>query len=184
MNPIPARFYRVQHDGSYTIFDHVDGFESPGHYQMAYSFWLNRGKLESHLNWKARSDQPTPFISVFDNLGKLFTRSAISKCTSLLILLVFAGDANDRALLLRQRNTGVFVAEIDTSSLQGAVLDIEFAEGVIKLPVWVNEESGVTIVSTSAVRTHLEVGLSVSQESEWFALDHIPYSMIRGIRNY
>ncbi|PLB39040.1 uncharacterized protein BDW47DRAFT_124961 [Aspergillus candidus] len=162
MNPIPARFYRVQHDGSYTIFDHVDGFESPGHYQMAYSFWLNRGKLESHLNWKARSDQPTPFISVFDNLG----------------------DANDRALLLRQRNTGVFVAEIDTSSLQGAVLDIEFAEGVIKLPVWVNEESGVTIVSTSAVRTHLEVGLSVSQESEWFALDHIPYSMIRGIRNY
>ncbi|PKY02316.1 hypothetical protein P168DRAFT_284037 [Aspergillus campestris IBT 28561] len=171
MNPIPPRFYRVQHNGSYTIFDHADGFESRGHYQMAYAFWLNK-------------DEPTPFISVFDNLGRLFTRSAKSKCTPLLILLVFAGDANERALLLRRRNTGVFVAEIDTSSLQGAILDIQSAVGVIRLPVWVNEKSGITFVSTSAVRTHLEVKLSVSQRSEWFALDHIPYSMIRGIRNY
>ena len=63
----PRHFYRVQSNKSYTLYDKDDGFEANGHYHMMYCHWLNKGKVECHLNWHDRSKQPTPFISVFDN---------------------------------------------------------------------------------------------------------------------
>ena len=71
MDTIPPSLYRIQHNNSYTIFEPTHGFESRGHYLMGYSFWLNKGRLESHLTWSARPDEPSPFISAFDNRGRL-----------------------------------------------------------------------------------------------------------------
>jgi hypothetical protein len=60
----PTQFYRVQYDTSFTQFD-SDGFEAKGR-------GINSAKLMDHLNWAARPDLPTPFISVFDNFGILY----------------------------------------------------------------------------------------------------------------
>ena len=60
-------FYRAQSDKSYTYYEDGYGFEAKGHYLMDLSHWLNKGKLERHLDWHDRSSEPTPFISVFDD---------------------------------------------------------------------------------------------------------------------
>jgi hypothetical protein len=63
----PKRFYRVQSDRSFTLYDATDGFKAQGHYHMGNSHWINKGKFQRHLDWSDRSDEPTPFISLFDN---------------------------------------------------------------------------------------------------------------------
>ncbi|KAL4994475.1 hypothetical protein BDV10DRAFT_203803 [Aspergillus recurvatus] len=70
MHSIPPSFYRIQHDRSCPIFNPQDGFESHGHYLMPYSFWLNSGRIRSHLVWGDSPVEPTPFISVFDDIAK------------------------------------------------------------------------------------------------------------------
>ncbi|OJZ79618.1 hypothetical protein ASPFODRAFT_54946 [Aspergillus luchuensis CBS 106.47] len=163
MNTIPPFFYRVQHDRSYTIFDPQTGFESNGHYSMPYSFWLNKGKVESHSDWQARPIQPTPFISVFDDRAKADERLKHHRC---------------------QSDTGIILATIDTSSLSPTIIDIYFANNTtVRLSAWENNE-GTTFVSTQAFREHLRVQTSISQASEWFALDCMPLNMICQIEAY
>lgn len=66
---IPA-LYRVQHKGSFTYHDGHEGFVARGRYFMDYSHWINPTKVRMHLKWKDRSNEPSPFISLFDNLRK------------------------------------------------------------------------------------------------------------------
>jgi hypothetical protein len=74
-NAIPTRafvmriFYRVQHRDSFTKFDPTYGFDSNARYIMAYDLWINKDRIEGHLDWNTRSREPTPFISVFGNFG-------------------------------------------------------------------------------------------------------------------
>lgn len=98
-------------------------------------------------------------------------------------LLVFTAEAEIRAQHHVRLNTGVFLAEINTSSLQPTFLDIEFADRVVQLPAWGNMES-VKFISTRAIRKHLGVQASISWNSEWLALDYIPCNMIRRVRSY
>ena len=63
------KFYRAQSDRSFTEYT-ANQFQSRGSYFVHNSHWLNKGKIERHLAWNDRSVQPTPFISVFDNLRK------------------------------------------------------------------------------------------------------------------
>ena len=184
MESIPPQFYRVQHNKSFTSSSSTGGFESPGHYHMSYSFWITKQKLESHLHWGACPNEPTPFISVFSDFGKLYAGLAKYICTFYIFLLTFAARADARARYLRNSNTGVFIAKIDTSLLRLQILEYEVDGRVVRLPVWEDEESGMTFISTSAVRMHLGVDSSISQVSEWFALDYILYSRIRGIEHY
>jgi hypothetical protein len=69
------RFYHVQVQdeaikvNSFTTYNAQRGFEANASYSMAYCHWLNKAKIERHLDSHDRSQQPTPFISVFDNYG-------------------------------------------------------------------------------------------------------------------
>ncbi|KAL8840789.1 MAG: hypothetical protein Q9176_003635 [Flavoplaca citrina] len=67
MAPPPQFFYRVQHRGSYTTYNPYNGFVSRGHYDVHPAELLNKRTVEAHLDWGDRSNQPSPFISVFDN---------------------------------------------------------------------------------------------------------------------
>ncbi|KNG89135.1 hypothetical protein ANOM_002999 [Aspergillus nomiae NRRL 13137] len=157
MSQLPYQFFRCQHDGPFTWFSPWEGFESRGHYHLPLSHWLNREKIEEHLDWRRRPLQPSPFISVFNN----------------------EYDANRRAQYhVGHGCSGVFVAEIDTTTLEPVLLPITFAHETVQLPVWTNSDN-TTFISTRAVRWHLGVSHSVSQLSEWFALNYIPASMIR-----
>ncbi|KAL8877537.1 MAG: hypothetical protein Q9198_004464 [Flavoplaca austrocitrina] len=69
MAPPPQFFYRVQHRGSYTTYNPYNGFVSRGHYDVHPAELLNKRTVEAHLDWGDRSNQPSPFISVFDNYG-------------------------------------------------------------------------------------------------------------------
>ncbi|KAL4931888.1 uncharacterized protein BDV17DRAFT_227850 [Aspergillus undulatus] len=160
MHSIPPSFYRVQHDRSYTIFNPQDGFESNGHYLMPYSFWINNGRIRSHLMWGDSPVEPTPFISVFDDIAEARKRVRHHQCR---------GD------------TGIFIAEIDTSSLCPKILDIEFADITIQLPAWANNQ-GTTFISSRVVREHLRIQNCIFQDSEWFALDYIPINIVHKIR--
>lgn len=83
----------------------------------------------------------------------------------------------------RQRESGIIVATIDTSSLRPTTIDVYFANTTVRLPAWENNE-GTTFVSTQAFREHLRVQTSISQASEWLALDRIPLNMICQIEAY
>jgi hypothetical protein len=63
-------FFRVQHERSFTYYEPSVGFEAKGFYWMDYSHWFNPLKVRKHLDWNDKSSEPSPFISVFDNLGK------------------------------------------------------------------------------------------------------------------
>ena len=65
---LPLQLYRCQHRESFTIWD-GERFGSAGWYATQASYWLNAEKISRHLNWKDRSEQPTPFISLFANSG-------------------------------------------------------------------------------------------------------------------
>ena len=71
INPAPSALYRVQHEKSFTYHDRHEGFVANGQYYMDYSHWINAKKVRNHLNWNDTSDEPSPFISLFDNLGKV-----------------------------------------------------------------------------------------------------------------
>jgi len=68
MSTAPKAFYRVQHRSSYTRYD-KDGFYANARYSMHYHHWINQAKFNNHLNRKDRPLEPTPYISVFENLG-------------------------------------------------------------------------------------------------------------------
>lgn len=67
---LPPNLYREQHEKSFTSYEPGHGFFARGHYLMDWCHWINKGKIEKHLNWNNRSDEPTPFISTFNNYGK------------------------------------------------------------------------------------------------------------------
>lgn len=71
--------------------------------------------------------------------------------------------------------------EIDGSKLRQDTLRIKPANGdPIILPIWTMYEGGETtiFVSTKVMREYLGVNPRLGQLSEWFAIDHIPLSMI------
>jgi hypothetical protein len=73
MDPtLPPRFYRVQHNNSFTYYSQENGFLSQASYYIDFNHWLNQAKIAKHLDWMDRSLQPTPFISMFDNIGVCF----------------------------------------------------------------------------------------------------------------
>lgn len=63
-------FYRVQHSSSFTDYGLNTGFHAKGRYYMRTDHIINAQRINSHLNWGARPTEPSPYISVFDNLGK------------------------------------------------------------------------------------------------------------------
>ena len=69
-NPLPRRFYRVQHDHSFSTYHTLTGFSSAGYYKMDPRHWLNARRISGHLDARARPAEYTPFISVCDNRGK------------------------------------------------------------------------------------------------------------------
>jgi hypothetical protein len=76
-------------------------------------------------------------------------------------------------------DTGVLLAEINTRSLRGSVLEVESGgDDMIYLGVWENLD-GVVFISTVELRRHIGVQVSLSQQSAWFAIEEIPASMIR-----
>jgi hypothetical protein len=83
----------------------------------------------------------------------------------------------------RRGDTGIFIAEIDTSSLYLTVLDIKFADITIRLPAWADNQ-GTIFISMRAVREYLRVQNGIIQGSEWLALDYIPINMIHKIKAF
>ena len=69
-------FWRVQSDLSFTILDDrgLSTFRREGPIEP----WLTKENLERHLNPSNRWDEPVPFISLFDNLGKQIPASSLS----------------------------------------------------------------------------------------------------------
>ncbi|TDZ39489.1 hypothetical protein CTRI78_v010585 [Colletotrichum trifolii] len=152
-------FYRVQSDQSFTHYDEEVGFAPQGNYYMNYEHWVTKDRIEAQLNWKARPLEPSPFISVFDNL-----------------------DAKRRAAMLKDvQHTGVFVAEIRVSSPETESLDVGYANDKTLPVLTTMDETGVctsAFFSTHDARRHLAVDHRVSQLSEWFTLGSIPHNMI------
>jgi hypothetical protein len=86
-------------------------------------------------------------------------------------------DASRRAELHRKQDRrNIFIAQIDTSALQKSSLKLVFLDETVNLPIWESDE--VVFISTRAIREHLRIDYRISQESEWFALEHIPSSLI------
>ncbi|KAJ3566824.1 hypothetical protein NPX13_g6989 [Xylaria arbuscula] len=161
---LPTNFYRVQDEHSFTLYDNSgnNGFESRGHYCMDYSHWINQGRFNAHLDWKHKTSEPTPFISVFDNEDDAKTWAAqryLKKCRKIIVVRIFTRD------------------------LKPIVLPINFQERTVQLPAW-EHPSGCVFLSTYNVRRELSVPVSVSRESEWFALDFIPATMITGVKRF
>ncbi|KAF1966101.1 hypothetical protein BU23DRAFT_560558 [Bimuria novae-zelandiae CBS 107.79] len=155
----PSVFYRAQHRRSFTHYDSQYGFEAQGRYLMDYSHWINKQKIESHLNRNARPLEPTPFISVFDNRA----------------------SANSRAQIFRNRGyRDVFIAEIRPGGLECTSLPLRFFEGVVDLPAWIAPE-GTIFLSSADLRRYLHVDVAISDRHEWLAIEWIPASMIRVI---
>lgn len=76
------------------------------------------------------------------------------------------------------------LAEIDTYRLSQSVLEIESDTGTpIRLPVW-KDPGACVFISTVELRRHIGVDTSISQESEWFAIEEIPASMIRRLTHF
>ena len=68
MEDRPQLLQRVQHAGSFTQLAQ-EGLFAQGHYFMDRSHWLNKSKIQKHLDWNDKSLEPTPFISLFDSAG-------------------------------------------------------------------------------------------------------------------
>jgi hypothetical protein len=151
----PNAFYRVQHANSFTAFDE-QGFKSQASYLMDHCHWVNKAMFESHLKWKARPSEPTPYISVFDNMR----------------------DAQARAdVHLNQGHRIVLIAKIEPRYLNLTSWPIHFADMDVELPVWCSSD-GHTFISTAAIRRHLRVDVRISQASEWFAAEKISANLI------
>lgn len=68
--PAPQTLYRVQYKNSFTHYSNDQGFLAQGRYHMDYTHWFKPLKVRNHLDWKDRSLEPTPFISLFDDHGE------------------------------------------------------------------------------------------------------------------
>lgn len=68
-SPSPT-FYRVQDSSSFTLYSEDTGLNSNGKYFMRTDHIINAQRISTHLTWGARPSEPSPFISVFDNLGE------------------------------------------------------------------------------------------------------------------
>jgi hypothetical protein len=102
-----------------------------------------------------------------------------------LALTRLAADARERAAdHLQWGDRGIFMAKIDARSLEPSTLPLRFGHGTVRLPAWECRYGGPTFVSTSDVRRLLGVRVTVSQLSEWFALDYIPTDMIPRITTF
>lgn len=154
----PPMFYRVQHASSFTN-NEAGGFAAKGRYCMAdCHHWVNKEIFESHLDWEATPVEATPYISLFDKLA----------------------DAQNFANLLIGRGFGgVLIARIKppTPSLELTSWSIHLADQAVELPVW-RSSKGCTFISTAAIRRNLGVEVSVSRESEWFAVEEVPSNMV------
>ncbi|KAE9988527.1 hypothetical protein EG327_003323 [Venturia inaequalis] len=152
-------FWRVQDDQSFTHYDEQDGFVANGRYHSYWmSDWFNAKTVNNHLDWAARPKEKTPFISVFDNFDEAAQRATVHR--------------NHRG-----RGNNVFLAKIDTANLEERIWNIRFSNEVVRLPVWESDE--VVFISTNAIKTHIGgVAPGIGQRSEWFALHHIPASLI------
>ncbi|KAL8891089.1 MAG: hypothetical protein Q9215_001860 [Flavoplaca cf. flavocitrina] len=95
MAPPPQFFYRVQHRGSYTTYNPYNGFVSRGHYDVHPAELLNKRTVEAHLDWGDRSNQPSPFISVFDNYDMPTTERATMYSGEIAELLANIVDLSD-----------------------------------------------------------------------------------------
>jgi hypothetical protein len=159
MSDQPAKaFYRVHHAHSFTTFD-TRGFTSQASYSMERCYWVNKERFETHLFWKARPSEPTPYISVFDNLR----------------------DAQARANFhLKKGQRDVIIVKIEPRYLNLDSWSIDFADTDVGLPVWCDGD-GHTFISTDAIRRHLRVNVSISQASEWFAVENIKMSAVTKI---
>ncbi|KAL8784970.1 MAG: hypothetical protein Q9213_003631 [Squamulea squamosa] len=152
----PNPFYRVAHNRSFTIYHPVYGFESKGHYHMNPSHFITKRKVQGHLTWSDRPNEPTPFISVFDNYN----------------------DADKRAReFIEDGHRGVVIAEIDTMELQASILTLDTAEGSVNLQIW-QTPARDTFISVLALRQALHLEFWMGQASEWLALDTIPNDLI------
>jgi hypothetical protein len=74
----PPTLYRVQHERSFTHYDDTKGFKAKGSCSMHDSHWLVPSRVRKHLNWSDRSNELTPFISLFDNECESNFRSIVS----------------------------------------------------------------------------------------------------------
>ena len=63
---LPPKLYRVQHRDSSTYYHEDVGFETHDRYYMAPSHWLNKKKINGHLDLHDRPrEERTPFISMY-----------------------------------------------------------------------------------------------------------------------
>ncbi|MCJ1474802.1 hypothetical protein MMC13_003462 [Lambiella insularis] len=155
--PTPPTLYRVQHQTSFTRYEPSIGFEANVVYWMAYSHWFNGKKVREHLDWNSRPLEPSPFISLFDNLA----------------------DAKKRASFHRSRgDRDVFVAQIDTSRCIQHRLSIQFLDGPIEMNGWIHPETKTMLFPMREVGGKLRLEPGTVQRSEWLALGCIPQEMV------
>jgi len=151
------RLYRVQHERSFTHYEPSIGFVAKGFYWMDYSHWFNPRKVRKHLDRDDRSLEPSPFISLFDNLA----------------------DAERRASFHRKRgDSNVFVAQIDMSEFERYCLSIQFLEGSIEIHGWIHPRERTKLFSMQEIGRKFHIEFSIIQRSEWLALESIPPEMI------
>ncbi|KAJ8066465.1 hypothetical protein OCU04_005525 [Sclerotinia nivalis] len=129
---------------------------------MNYDHWINRKKIHEHLDWNSRLEELSSFISVFDNQDDALARVKVHQ---------------------KRVRQGIFVAQIDTQSLRPILLSITFRGGTEDLPAWEGYDS-VKFLLTRDMGQYLGVNVAVSQQFEWFALNHIPAGIITRIDNH
>ncbi|KAF2660011.1 hypothetical protein K491DRAFT_712056 [Lophiostoma macrostomum CBS 122681] len=153
----PQAFYRAQHKDSFTYYD-----AEHGGYYMDYCHWINKVKIDSHLDWSARPKEPTPFISIFDNKDAATRRANF-----------FRGKGHKE----------IKVAKIQPTTLQRTILPIRFANEVVNLRAW-RDPDGITFLAPVDLRQHLHINLATSDEHEWLVVEWIPPGMIRGTTEF
>ena len=174
MAPPPQSFYRVQHRGSYTTYNQYNGFESRGHYDADPADLLKKWTVEAHLDWGDRSNQPSPFISVFDNYGIASLRNMPT-----LTLIYHPDDAYERAYNHVQRgNRGVFIAEIGPTNLYPFLTTVDIENRLVNLRIWQTPNND-TFVRILDLRSALRLKPWMCQASEWLVIDQIPVALIR-----
>ena len=169
---LPPRLYRVQHDKSFTMYSPDFGFEARGHYHMSASHWLNEGTIARHLDWKDESEQPTPFISMFDDIGKVSARGRPGLLCRKLIPSI--GKARERAQLFQKLGkTHVFIAEINTLGLKRQDCTIQFENCLKHLPVWQDSDKTITLFAMRDAKNCFNINFRIVQDSEWLSIDEI-----------
>lgn len=169
------RLYRVQHERSFTYYEPSIGFMSKGCYYMDYSHWFNPRKVRKHLEWDDRSLEPSPFISLFDNLGE--TNSTNHRTCR--ILKWTLADTGRRALFHRERgDSNVFIARIDMSGFERYCLSIQFLEGSIDIHGWRHPTKKIMLFPMQEIGRKFHIEPRFIQRSEWLALESIPPEMI------